>query len=388
MKKSIGVGMIGYRFMGKAHSHAYRDVGMFFNSPLLPAMKAICGRNEVAVREAQRIFGWESYETSWEKLIERDDINLVDITTPNAYHAEIAIAAAEAGKHVFCEKPLAVSVDEAKRMLKAVREKKVVHMVAFNYRKVPAVTLARQMIGEGKLGRIYHFRALFLQDWIMDPEFPLVWRLRKEEAGSGALGDLGAHLIDLAFYLVGEFDEVLGLEETFIKERPIPEIGEKLETGLTRKGGKVKGKVTVDDAALFLARFRNGALGSFETTRFAGGHRTALNFEINGSGGSIAFNFEDMNTLKFYSMDDPEGRQGFRKIQVTEKVHPYVYAWWPPGHILGYEHTTVHLVADLLDAIGSGRQASPDFSDGVAVQAVLEAVDESSRRKEWVKVRE
>ena len=387
MAKKINVGMVGYKFMGKAHSHAYRDVAMFFKTETVPVMKVICGRTETAVSEAARRFGWEAYETSWEKLVQRQDIGLVDINTPNSTHREIAVAAAKAGKHILCEKPLAVSLAEAEEMLEAMRQAGVKHMVCFNYRKVPAVGLAKKLIEEGSLGKIYHFRAQYLQDWITDPEFPLVWRLKKEEAGAGAHGDLNSHIIDLARYLVGDFAKVVGMQETFIKKRPELEVSEKLTTGLAAESRRPQlGEVTVDDATLFLARFKNGALGCFEVTRFANGRRNGLRFEINGSKGSLLFELENMNELWFYSCEDAQERQGFRKILVTEATHPYIEAWWPPGHIIGYEHTFVHVVYDFMKALDEDRMPTPNFTDGVECQRVLEAVEKSAKEERWVEV--
>ena len=382
MAKEIRIGLVGYKFMGRAHSNAYRQVSAFFDPKAVPVMKVICGRNEDGVRQAAEKFGWESYETSWEKLIERDDIDLVDISTPGDSHKPIAIAAAKAGKDILCEKPLANNLKDAEQMLAAVEKAGVKHMVGFNYRRVPAVTLAKQMIEEGRIGEIYHFRAVYLQDWIVDPDFPLVWRLQKEKAGSGPHGDLNAHIIDLARYLVGEIDEVVGMSKTFISERPLPEE----MTGLAATAGSQKGKVTVEDAALFLAKFKNGALGSFEATRFATGRKNYNHFEINGSKGSLVFTLEDMNYLEFYSRQDDEHIQGFRKIMVTEAVHPYVSAWWPPGHIIGYEHTFVHQAYDLMNALAEDKMPSPSFVDGVACQKVLEAVEQSINKAKWVKV--
>jgi predicted dehydrogenase len=371
--------------MGKAHSNAYRQVPFFFpDVPCKPVMRAIVGRTESAVKEAMELYGWESYETSWQKLLERDDIDLVDISTPGDTHAEIAIAAAKAKKHIFCEKPLANTIEDARAMLKAVEEAGVIHMVNFNYRKCPAVALAKQLIEEGRIGQIYHFRGQYLQDWIVDPSFPLVWRLDKKVAGSGALGDLGAHLIDLARYLVGEITEVVGMWETFVKQRPIPK-----ETGaLAAVAGEEMGEVTVDDATLFLARFENGALGSFEATRFAPGHKNYNFFEINGSKGSIRWCFENMNELEFFSREDPQHIQGFRRILVTDSIHPYMKAWWPAGHIIGYEHTFVHQVYDLMVAIDKGELPTPNFYDGVKCQEVLAAVEKSIQEKRWVKIEE
>lgn len=387
MAQHINVGLVGYSFMGKAHSHAYHDMAFFFpEAKAYPAMKAICGRNKSAVSAACTQFGWEGYETDWRKLVARDDIDLVDVSTPGDTHREIAIGAAEAGKHVFCEKPLANDLSEAREMLDAVQKAGVKNMVAFNYRRVPAVTYAKQLIEEGKIGKVYHWRAVYLQDWIMDPEFPLVWRLQKDKAGSGPHGDLNAHIIDLARYLVGEISEVVGMCETFIKKRPL--VGE-IDAALGAKASEKKGSVTVEDAMLFLARFENGALGSFESTRFAGGRKNHNRFEINGSKGSIVFNLEKMNELQYMNLEDDSGVQGFREIIVNDNAaHPYMSAWWPPGHIIGWEHTFIHEVYDLMNAIAEDQPVYPDFAEGVKVQAVLEAVMKSVEERTWVKVAE
>ncbi len=380
-KKRVNVGLIGYQFMGKAHSNAYRQVGRFFDLPVEVGMHTICGRNEANVSKAAETFGWDSYETDWRKVIANPEIDVIDISTPGNLHAEIAIAAAEAGKAVWCEKPIGNTLDEAKRMLDAVQKAGVPHAVFHNYRKAPAVALAKQMITEGKLGTIYHMRAVYLQDWIADPNFPLVWRLQKEIAGSGTHGDINAHIIDLGRHLVGEFEEVTGRLHTFIKERPIAgEIDDKLGA----KASDKMGPVTVDDAAMFLAKFKNGALGTFEASRFAVGRKNHNRFEINGSKGSIVFNLEKMNELEYYNNDDPEGLQGFRLIQATEAVHPYAGQFWPVGHILGYEHTFVNLVADAFTNMAAGKRIEPDFVDGYENQRVLDAVERSSDSKSWV----
>ena len=380
--KEIRIGLIGYKFMGKAHSNAYRQVGRFFEPAAIPVMKVLCGRNEAGVKKAAEKFGWQEYETDYKKLIRRDDIDLIDITTPNNSHCAIAIAAAREGKNILCEKPLAMNLREANKMLKAVEKAKVKHMVGFNYRRVPAIGLAKRLIKEGRIGKIYHFHSTYLQDWIVDPEFPLNWRFQKEIAGSGALGDLLAHHIDLARYLIGELEEVTGMDKTFIKERPIS-----LEAdGLTGKAGKEKGNVTVDDATLFLAKFKNGALGSFEATRVAPGRKNYNRLEINGSEGSIVFNFERMNELEFYSRKDLSYVQGFRTILVTEPEHPYISAWWPPGHTIGYEHTFIHQIYDLMNDLAEDKMPTPNFLDGVKCQEVLEAISKSIKEKSWVKI--
>jgi len=386
MKKELNIGLIGYKFMGKAHSNAWLKVARFFDLPATPVMKAICGRNLSAVRDVQTRWGWQSIETDYRKLVHRDDIDVVDITSPNRFHAEMAIEAARAGKHILLEKPMAMNLSEARRMLSAARRAGVRHMIWFNYRRVPAVALARKIIQEGRLGRIRHFRAVYLQDWINDPEFPLVWRLRREQAGSGAHGDLNSHLIDLARFLVGEITEVVGEAQTFIKERRLPEAeAAGLKAG---RGSRRRGRVTVDDACLFLARFAGGALGSFEATRLATGRRNGERFEINGEKGSLVFNFERMNELEFYSSEDRPGLQGFRRILVTEPSHPYISAWWPPGHIIGYEHTFINQAADAVIGIARNKPLSPDFFDGLRNQQVLDAVMLSVKERRWVKVKE
>jgi predicted dehydrogenase len=381
--KKIRIGMVGYKFMGKAHSHAYRDLPFYFDSNVEPVLQALVGRDEAGVKAAAEKMGWASYETDWRRLIERDDIDLIDIVTPNNTHAEIAIAAAEAGKHVICEKPLAMTLEQAQRMLEAVKKNNVVHMICHNYRFAPAVQFAKKLISEGRLGKIYHMRATYLQDWIMDPNFPLVWRLRKEVTGSGTHGDIAAHILDLARFLVGEFEEVVGMMETFIKERPIGE----MSGGLNAKvEGGVLGQVDVDDASAFLARFENGALGVFEATRFAGGNRNGNRFEINGEKGSIRWDLENMNNLQVYLADDEPGLQGFRTINCTEEHHPFAGAYWPAGHIIGYEHTFINLMVQLMKGISEGYSPTPNFEDGVRNQAVLEAVEKSAETRQWIKV--
>lgn len=382
MADTINVGLVGYKFMGKAHSNAYRQVAHFFpDVALKPVLQTLCGRDRDAVQQAANEFGWHEVETDWRNLIARDDIGLVDISTPGDTHAPIAIAAAEAGKHVFCEKPLANTLDEARQMRDAVQRAGVVGMVNFNYRRVPAVQLAKRLIDEGRIGQVYHWRAVYLQDWIMDPNFPLVWRLQKDAAGSGTLGDLGAHIIDLARMLLGEIESVTGLTNTFIKQRPVL-----AETtgGLAAAGGTQMGEVTVDDAALFLTRFANGAVGSFEATRFAKGRANYNSFEINGSKGSIIFNLERLNELQVLFDDDAADTRGFRTVLVTDASHPYMQAWWPAGHIIGWEHTFTHTVRDLLNGIASGTSPDATFDDGLRCQAVLDAVVQSNDSRSWV----
>ena len=387
--KEMKIGLIGYKFMGKAHSHAYKDVNIFFDLPVVPVMKVICGRSAGPLKMAMEKFGWQECETDWKKLVKRQDIDMVDITSPPDVHKEIAVAAAKEGKAVFCEKPLAATLKDAYEMLEAVEKYGVRHAICFNYRKLPAIGLARQLIEKGKIGRIYHMRAVYLQDWILEPDFPLVWRMDKKVAGSGAHGDLNAHLIDMARYLVGEFDEVIGVSETFIKERPLIQETGILETGLKDKAkSQETGKVTVDDATAFLARFTNGALGCFEATRFAAGRKNGQRFEINGSKGSILFNLENLNQLEYYSTEDPVYAQGFKTILATDASHPYAANWWPAGHIIGYGESFVNMVADLLNAMGKNENPIPNFYDGLKCQEVLNSVEESVVKKKWVKVKQ
>ena len=386
MKAKINVGLVGYKFMGKAHSNALNKLGMFFDLDAEIVRKAICGRDKDAVAAASKTLGWESYETCWEALLAREDIHAVDITTPTDQHKEIAIAAAKSKKHVFCEKPLALDTKDAREILAAVEESGVKHQIGFNYRFAPAIALAKKMIDEGKLGKIYHFRGKYLQDFILDPSFPLIWRLDKNLAGSGSHGDLGAHVIDLARYLAGDFKGVMGLQKTFIKERPIV----KEMTGLSASAqtGTTTGPVTVDDATVFVAEFENGALGTFEATRFAAGHSNDMSFEINGSRGSLRFDLLRLNELEYFSVDDEPGTKGFRNIQVTESLHQYANHWWPPGHVIGYEHTFIHEMYEFFNAITKDKPTAPSFYDAMKCNQVLEAVEKSAAQGCYVKVDE
>ncbi len=377
-RPDLGVGLIGYAFMGAAHSQAWRTAPHFFDLPIRPRLTVLAGRNQAAVTDAAPRLGWADTETDWRREMQRDDVGLVDVCTPGDTHAEIAIAALEAGKHVLCEKPLANNVAEAVARPEAAA-KAATHgvrsMVGFTYRRVPAIVLARRLVADGRLGDIRHVRAQYLQDWIADPAAPMSWRLDKEKAGSGALGDIGAHIVDLTQYITGQtLTGVSAVLETFVKERPLP-----TETGkLGGVAGSEKGTVTVDDAALFLGRFSGGALASFEATRFALGRKNAIRIEINGSNGSLAFDFEDMNVLHFLDATDPAETAGFRRIVVTEPGHPYVGAWWPAGHGLGYEHGFTHQVVDLVTAIAKDADPAPSFADGLQVQRVLDAVERSA----------
>ena len=370
----VNVALIGYAFMGRAHSNAYRQVSPFFSPRLTPRLKVLCGRTPRAVAAAARQYGWDEAAVDWRRVVERSDIDLVDISTPGDSHAEIAIAAARAGKAVLCEKPLANSVRDAERMLAAVQKAGVAHMVCHNYRRAPAVMLAKQLIEDGRIGEVRHYRGTYLQDWITDPRFPLTWRFDKRKAGSGALGDIASHSIDLARFLVGEIAEVSAHLETFIKQRPLPD------------NPRRTGRVTVDDAVTALLRFENGAMGTVEGTRLAPGRKNYNRFEINGSTGSIAFDLERMNELEVYFESDRREVRGFRRVLVTEPVHPFVKAWWPPGHIIGYEHTFVHTFYDLLEAIADDRVPEPNFLDGVRNQRVLTAMERAAASRRWVKV--
>ncbi|MGW3623504.1 Gfo/Idh/MocA family protein [Streptomyces sp. NPDC000880] len=378
---TLGVGMVGYAFMGAAHSQGWRTVGRVFDLPLRPVLAAIGGRDEAAVRAAAARHGWAAAETDWRDLVTRDDVQLVDICTPGDSHAEIAISALEAGKHVLCEKPLANSVAEAEAMVKVAeraRERGQLAMVGFNYRRVPAIAYARRLIAEGRLGTLRHVRFTYLQDWLVDPQFPLTWRLKREHAGSGALGDLGAHIVDLAQYLSGEpLVGVSALSETFVQERPLLAGA---SAGLSASGGAERGAVTVDDAAVFTGRLASGALASFEVTRMASGRKNSLRLEINGELGSLSFDLERLNELSFHDHTEPAASSGFRRILVTESEHPYLEAWWPPGHALGYEHTFAHQARDLVVAIATGSDPAPSFADGLQVQRVLAAVEESAEK--------
>ncbi|MEU9351172.1 Gfo/Idh/MocA family oxidoreductase [Streptomyces griseoloalbus] len=380
-KPPLRVGMVGYAFMGAAHSQGWRTAGRVFDLPMRPELAVICGRDADAVRAAADRHGWAETETDWRALVERDDIDLVDICTPGDSHAEIALAALAAGKHVLCEKPLANTVEEAEAMTRAAQqaqERGLLAMVGFNYRRVPATALARRMVAEGRIGTLRHVRVAYLQDWLVDPAFPLTWRLRREQAGSGSLGDLGAHIVDLAQYLAGErLAGVSALTETFVRQRPLPTAP---SAGLAAVSAAGTGEVTVDDAALFTGRFASGALASFEATRYATGRKNALRIELNGERGSLAFDLERLNELSFHDGTEPGTHAGFRRILVTEPDHPYLEAWWPPGHGLGYEHTFVHQARDLVHAVAEGRTPEPSFADGLQVQRVLAAVEESAEK--------
>ncbi len=375
--KTLSIGLIGGGFMGRTHSNAFGKVNNFFDLYYKPVLKAICARNQDNARAFAAKWGYESVESDWRKLVRRDDIDLIDIASPNNTHAEIAIAAAKAGKMVLCEKPLAMDGAEGKTMVQAVEKAKVPNMVWFNYRRVPAVTLARQLIEEGRLGRIFHYRAKFLQDWTISPDLPQggtgLWRLDAKVAGSGVTGDLLAHCIDTAIWLNGSIDRVNAMTETFIKER---------KHNLT---GKVE-KVGIDDACAFLARFGNGSLATFEATRYARGHKALYTFEINGENGSIAWDLSDLHRLQYFDHRDEGQVRGWRSLHVTDREQPYMKNWWVPGLQIGYEHTFIHQVADYLQGLSSGQAARPTFRDALETQYVCDAVLKSARTQRWEKV--
>lgn len=376
-KKPLNIGMIGYGFMGRTHSNAYAKVNHFFDLEYQPVLKAICARNEERAQAFADQWGYESVETDWRKLIERDDIDAVDICTPNNLHHEIAIAAAKAGKMILCEKPLAMDVEQGEEMCKAVEDAGVANTVWYNYRRVPAVTLAKQLIDEGKLGKIFHYRAVFLQDWTISEELPqggeALWRLDAAAAGSGVTGDLLAHCIDTALWLNGGISDVSAMTETFIKERVHSATGEKQ-------------KVEIDDACAFLAKFDNGSLATFESTRYARGHKALYTFEINGEHASIAWDLHDLHRLSYFDHRDESTVRGWRSIHVTDGDQPYMGQWWVPGLQIGYEHTFVHQVADFLDNLAKGQPTGPTFRDALETQKVCEAVLTSAKSKSWTSV--
>ena len=376
--KKLRIGLIGYGFMGRTHSNAYRKVNNFFDVPYEPVLQAICARNEERAKEFAAKWGYASVETDWRKVVESPDIDLIDIASPNDTHAEIAIAAARAGKMVMCEKPLGRNGEESEAIVDAVEKAGVANMVWYNYRRVPAVTLAKQLIDEGRLGRIFHYRAKFLQDWTISSELPQggegLWRLDVKVAGSGVTGDLLAHCIDTAMWLNGGIDEVSAVTETFIKERKHALTGEVTPVG-------------IDDASLFLARFNNGSLATFEATRYARGHKALYTLEINGENASIMWDLHDLHRLQYFDHKDEGKLRGWKSIHITDREHPYMSNWWVPGLQIGYEHTFIHQVADFLTAIGGGTSAAPTFRDGLATDDVTDAVLSSAASRSWTKVR-
>jgi predicted dehydrogenase len=384
--KTVNVAIIGTKFMGKAHSNAWSSAPKFFDVPLKPVMKVACGRDLQATSDFAANWGWQEVESDWRKVVERPDIDIIDICTPTYLHKEIAIAAAQNGKHLFCEKPMAIDYAAAKAMYEAAESAGVLHYLNHNYRRTPAVAFARKLIEEGKIGQIYHWRGAYLQDWITDPNFPLTWHLRKETAGGGPHYDLNSHSVDLARYLVGEVASVSAILKRFVSRRPLP--GAAAGTFKAGSAGSDSGDVTVDDAAFMVAEFENGALGSFESSRFANGRKNYNYFEIYGSKGSLAFDLERMNELQYLDLSDPSDEQGFRTILVTNATHPYVAAWWPPGHIIGYEHEFTHAVVDFLGALDKGTKITPNFADGMKIMQVLEAGILSSNEGRKVNVAE
>jgi predicted dehydrogenase len=371
-KGTLGVGMIGYKFMGKAHSNAWRQVTPFFEPALTPKLKMVCGRERDKVERMAQRWGWERAVTDWRAVVDDPEVDIVDICSPNNTHREIALAALAAGKMVACEKPLAMNGAEAREMAAAARASKKTNTVWFNYRRVPAIAFARQLIDEGRIGRVYHFRALYLQDWTLDPSVPLLWRMDKDVAGSGVTGDLHSHIVDLSNFLAGEITSVAGASRIFLNERERPE------------GGRAD--VEIEDASVFVCRYANGALGHFEATRFANGRKNANTFEVNGELGSLYFNLEDMTRLWYFDSRDPKQVQGWRELRVWEESHPYMKHWWVPGCSIGYEHTFTNQAADLLNAIATGTPMQPDFDDGLKCQLVLDAVLEACATDRWVNV--
>jgi predicted dehydrogenase len=374
MPKQLNVGMVGYGFMGRAHSNAYHRVNQFFDVAYQPVLKALAARSRDKAQAFASRWGWQRVETDWRKLIEAPDIDLIDIGSPNNTHREIALAAAAAGKMILCEKPLAMNLKEAQEMTRAVEKSGKPNMVWFNYRRVPAISLAKQMIDEGRVGKVFHYRATYLQDWTISPKVPVggagTWRLDKEVAGAGVSGDLSTHNIDTALWLNGPVQRVSAMTEIFIKDRQRPD-------------GR-PARVEIDDVCTFMARFRNGSNGTFEATRYARGRKNKNSFEVNGEKGSIYFDLEDMHQLQYFAHDDPAHLQGWRTILVTGAEHPYMASWWVPGCVIGYEHTFVNALADFLKGLERGERVRPDFRDGLETQAVAEAVLESARTEQWV----
>jgi predicted dehydrogenase len=372
MKKTLNVAVIGSKFMGKAHSAAWRNAPKFYDLPYEPALKVVCARDPEATAAFAENWGYPETETDWRKVVSRDDIDIVDVCTPTDSHRDIATAAAEAGKHIFCEKPCALNYAQAKSMAEAADKAGVTHYLNHNYRRVPAVAFAKRLIDSGRLGEIYHWRGAYLQDWIMDPSFPATWHLQKKHAGAGPHYDLNSHAVDLSRFLVGEIKSVSAMMKTFISRRPLPGKGAgTFGAGETAASGM--GDVDVDDASFMVMEFENGALGAIDASRFAGGRKNYNYFEVYGSKGSIVFNLERMNELEFIGLEDPADEQGFRTIQVTGGSHPYMSAWWAPGHIIGYEHTFAHAVKDFLEALKNASPVYPNLWDGARIMQVLDA---------------
>jgi predicted dehydrogenase len=385
--EKVNIAMIGTGFMGKAHSNGWMKVGKFFNIPFEPVLKVVFGRDKNKTEEFAARWGYEDTSQDWHEVLARDDIDIVNVVTTTHTHKDIVIEAAKHGKAIFCEKPVALSFQEASEMADAVKNAKVLNYLNHNYRRVPAVAYAKQLIDEGKLGKLYHWRGAYLQDWIMDPNFPLTWHLRKDTANAGPLWDLNSHSVDLARYLIGGIESVIAVNKTFITERPLPGAG-----AATFSAGKSQsaetGKVEVEDASFMITEFSNGVLGSFDATRFAGGRKNYNYFEIYGSKGSLVFNFERMNELQYLNLEDDTNAQGFRNILVTESTHPYAGAWWAPGHIVGYEHAFVHAMADFLNALKNKTPITPNMEDGKEILQVLDAALKSNKEGRKVMVSE
>jgi predicted dehydrogenase len=377
MAEKINIAMLGTGFMGRAHSNGWMKVAKFFDVPYEPVFKVVAGRNKKTLEAFAERWGYEACTQDWREAVTRDDVDIVCIGTFTDTHREMVLEAAKHGKAIFCEKPIGLSYQEAVEMADAVKQAGVLNYLNHNYRRVPAVTYAKKLVDEGKLGTIYHWRGAYLQDWIMDPSFPLTWHLRKENAKAGPLWDLGSHSVDLAQYLVGDISSIMAINKTFITERQLP--GEGAATFTAGKAGSGEtGKVTVDDASFMVAEFANGCLGSFDTSRFAGGRKCHNYFEIYGSKGSLAFDFEHMNVLRYLNREEELSNQGFRDILVTEATHPYAGAWWGAGHVIGYEHAFVHAMADFLNALKNGTSIAPNFEDGKKIMQVLEAAIKSN----------
>jgi predicted dehydrogenase len=374
MAKSLNLGMIGHGFMGRAHSNAYHRVNQFFDVSYRPALKAVAGRNPDSTGAFAARWGWERAETDWRKLVEDPSIDVIDVCSPNNTHSEIALAAAQAGKMILCEKPLAMNLSEARQMTAAVEKAGKPNMVWFNYRRVPAISLAKKIIDEGRLGKIFHYRAAYLQDWTISPKVPVggpaTWRLEKDVAGAGVSGDLSSHNIDTALWLNGAVQSVNGMTNIFIKDR------KRLDGSPAR--------VEIDDVCTFLARFANGSNGTFEATRYARGRKNKNSFEMNGENGSLYFDLENMHQLQYFNHQDPDHLQGWRTILVTGAEHPYMANWWVPGCVIGYEHTFVNALADFLKCLEKGERARPDFRDALETQAVIDAVLESAQTGQWM----
>lgn len=384
--KTANIAIIGTKFMGKAHSNAWSSAGKFFQLGVQPVLKVACGQDVQGTNDFAHTWGWENVENDWRKVVERKDVDIIDVCTPTYLHKEIVLAAAKNGKQIFCEKPIALDYAEAKEMYEAVEKAGVLHYLNHNYRRCPAVAYAKQLINEGKIGQIFHWRGAYLQDWITDPNFPLTWHLQKKFAGAGPHYDLNSHSVDLARYLVGEVKTVSAMLKTFVTERPLPS-----KTAGTFKSGAAgveKGQVTVDDAAFMVVEFENGTLGSFDASRFASGRKNFNTFEIYGSKGSLAFNLERMNELQYLNLEDPVDEQGFRTILVTNATHPYVAAWWPPGHIIGYEHEFTHAVVDFMTAYDKGTKIEPNLYDGLKNVQILEAAIKSSTSGQRINIKD